>query len=115
MDQIKPYSHGTEFEIEMRTALAKLSAQQNELTTDLRDYLHKTVSHEVEMSKTRSEIDTLFHNYKELRQELRENREDIGKIIDDKIESIYKMTSITAFIVSTIVALIGIAVTVNMH
>lgn len=66
------------------------------------------------MSKTRSEIETLFKGYKELKQELRENREDIGKVIDDKIESLYRMTGITAFIVSTIIAMIGIAITANM-
>lgn len=108
-------AHISEFELEMRTSLTKLSVQQEELAKDVRDYLSKTVSQEVTMSQMRSEIDTLFDYHKELKQELKQSREDISKTIDDKIDSLYKLTGITAFIVSTVIAMIGIAITANMH
>lgn len=103
-----------QFEVEMRTTLAKLSVQQEEISKSIHEYIEKTVHQEVMMSKTRSEIDTLFHENKELKQELKETRKEISEALDDKINSLYKITSITAFIVSTIVAIIGIAVTAGM-
>lgn len=84
------------FEAEMRIALAKMSVQQEQLSSDLHEYLSKTVSQEVAMSQADSKIDTLFREYEELKADLRQNRDDISKIIDDKINSLYKMTSITA-------------------
>jgi K+/H+ antiporter YhaU regulatory subunit KhtT len=98
------------FEVEMRTSLAKLSVQQEELAKDVRDYLSKTMNQEVEISKMRSEIDTLFDYHTELKEDLQRSQENISKVIDDKIESLYKLAGITAFIVSTIVAMIGVAI-----
>ena len=93
------------FEIEMRTTLTKLGVQQEDLT--------KTVEQEVAISQMHSEITTLFKYHKELKQELQQNQADISKVIDDKISSLYKLTSVTAFIVSTVVAIIGIAISTH--
>lgn len=95
----------------MRTTLTKLGVQQEELAKDVREYLSKTVEQEVAISQMHSEITTLFKYHKELKQELQQNQEDVGKMIDDKINSLYKLTSITASIISTVIAIIGIAVT----
>ena len=101
------------FEIEMRTTLTKLGVQQEELAKDVRDYLTKTVEQEVAISQMHSEITTLFKYHKDLKQELLHNQEDISRTIDDKISSLYKLTSITAFIVSTVVAIIGAAISTH--
>lgn len=101
------------FEIEMRTTLTKLGVQQEELAKDVRDYLTKTVEQEVAISQMHSEITTLFKYHKDLKQELQQNQEDVGKMIDDKISSLYKLTNVTAFIVSTVVAIIGVMISTH--
>lgn len=113
MDERNP-SDILQFEIEVRTMLAKLNVQQEALSKNINDYLNRTVEQEVLMSKTRSEIDTLFHENKELKQEIKDTRKEITEAIDDKIDSLYKITGITAFIISTIIAIIGVAVTSGM-
>ena len=70
---------------------------------------------EVAASKMRTEIDTLFHNYGELKQEMKEAKIDIGNIIDEKIDSIYKMAGITAFFISVVMTIIGLVINLNVR
>jgi archaellum component FlaC len=102
------------FEIEMRTTLTRLSVKQDDLTNLISVYLDKTCAQEIESSRVRSEIDTIFHNLSELKKELKDNKLDIAKIIDDKIDSIYKMAGATAIVLSLFVTIIGMIINMNM-
>ena len=96
------------FEIEMRTAMARMTAQLENLTSQVRNYLEKTQEQEVKISRIRSEIDTLFHDYGNLRQDIQSNKEEISKVIDDKIDSIYKLAAVIAFLTSTAIAVCSV-------
>ncbi len=62
------------------------------------------------MPKHSSEIEMRILN---IITRVQQNQADISKVIDDKISSLYKLTSITAFIVSTVVAIIGIGISTH--
>ncbi len=113
MNEQERDSNIVQFEIEMRTTLAKLSVQQEDLTKSITEYLEKTINQEVKISHMESEIETLFHGQKDLREEMRRSREDLSKIIEDKIDSIYKMAGVTAAVVSSLIAILGMLI--KMH
>ena len=101
-----PENTHSDFELEMRTALARIEAHQNDLSSTISQYLQKTNTQELANAKIRSELDILFDRYTELHTEIKETNKEISNAIDDKIDSIYKMASIVAFMVSAIISIV---------
>lgn len=101
-----PENTHSDFELEMRTALARIEAHQNDLSSTITQYLQKTNAQELASTKIRSELDILFDRYAELHTEIKENKKEISSVIEDKIDSIYKMVSVVAFIISLAVPIL---------